>query len=42
MAYPLDFSRQIDSAIHALLVHAGGFLMAFRLASTPLPAASKP
>jgi len=25
MAYPLDFSRQIDSAIHALLVHAGGF-----------------
>lgn len=25
MAYPLDFSRQIDSAIHTLLTHAGGF-----------------
>jgi glycine betaine/proline transport system permease protein len=25
MAYPLDFSREIDSAIHAMLTHAGGF-----------------
>ncbi|WP_435946773.1 ABC transporter permease [Dryocola sp. BD586] len=25
MAYPLDFSREIDHAIHALLAHAGGF-----------------
>ncbi|MDV5138675.1 ABC transporter permease [Chimaeribacter arupi] len=25
MSHPLDFSRQIDSGIHALLVHAGGF-----------------
>ncbi|SEL26727.1 glycine betaine/proline transport system permease protein [Kosakonia sacchari] len=24
MAYPLDFSRQIDDAVHALLAHAGG------------------
>lgn len=24
MAYPLDFSRQIDDAVHALLTHAGG------------------
>lgn len=24
MAYPLDFSREIDSAIHTLLAHAGG------------------
>lgn len=24
MAYPLDFSRQIDGAVHALLAHAGG------------------
>lgn len=24
MAYPLDFSREIDSAIHTLLSHAGG------------------
>lgn len=25
MTYPLDFSRQIDLAIHAMLSHAGGF-----------------
>ncbi|MBK4825808.1 hypothetical protein GJS26_01875 [Pectobacterium carotovorum subsp. carotovorum] len=25
MTYPLDFSRQIDHAIHAMLSHAGGF-----------------
>ncbi|GKX38082.1 ABC transporter permease [Pectobacterium versatile] len=25
MTYPLDFSRQIDRAIHAMLSHAGGF-----------------
>lgn len=25
MAYPLDFSRQVDDAVHALLAHAGGF-----------------
>lgn len=25
MAYPLDFSREIDSGIHTLLAHAGGF-----------------
>lgn len=25
MAYPLDFSRQIDSTLHALLANAGGF-----------------
>ena len=25
MAYPLDFSREIDSAIHTMLTHAGGF-----------------
>lgn len=25
MTYPLDFSRQIDEAIHSLLAHAGGF-----------------
>ncbi len=29
MAYPLDFSRQIDSAIHSLLANAGGFFDAF-------------
>lgn len=29
MASPLDFSRQIDSAIHYLLTHAGGFFDGF-------------
>lgn len=29
MRYPLDFSRQIDDAVHTLLAHAGGFFDAF-------------
>ncbi|MCT4700658.1 ABC transporter permease subunit [Enterobacteriaceae bacterium H20N1] len=29
MAYPLDFSREIDRSIHALLAHAGGFFDGF-------------
>ncbi|WP_312227403.1 proline/glycine betaine ABC transporter permease [Pseudescherichia sp.] len=29
MSYPLDFSRQIDDAVHTLLAHAGGFFDAF-------------
>lgn len=29
MSYPLDFSRQIDDAVHALLAHAGGFFDGF-------------
>lgn len=29
MAYPLDFSRQIDDAVHGLLVNAGGFFDVF-------------
>lgn len=31
MAYPLDFSRQIDAAVHALLANAGGFFDGFAL-----------
>lgn len=31
MAYPLDFSRQIDEAVHSLLTHAGGFFDGFAL-----------
>lgn len=29
MAYPLDFSRQIDDAVHTLLANAGGFFDVF-------------
>lgn len=29
MSYPLDFSRQIDDAVHTLLAHAGGFFDGF-------------
>lgn len=29
MRYPLDFSRQIDDAVHTLLAHAGGFFDGF-------------
>lgn len=29
MSYPLDFSRQIDDAVHTLLTHAGGFFDGF-------------